>query len=120
MKGQERKRGCGFLALLWLMQVFFTLGAVLGALVLLGVQEGPPMPRWELIFYTAYFAVAAICAYAIYEWKRWGVYGLALASMVVVTVNIFRGTATLAGALFGLLLAAAMAFYIRASWRRFR
>ncbi|MGC8836964.1 MAG: hypothetical protein ACP5UM_00990 [Anaerolineae bacterium] len=117
---QERGRGCVFLVLLWLMQVFFTLGAVLGVLVLLGLQEAPPMSRGELIFYTAYFIVGAVCAYAIYEWKRWGVYGLAAASAVVVAVNILRGTASLEGALFGLLFAVALAFYIRASWRRFR
>lgn len=117
---QARRRGCVFLVLLWLMQVFFTLGAVLGVLALLGVQEAPPMPRWELIFYTTYSAVGAICAYAIYEWRRWGVYGLAAASAIVVTVNILRGTAALGGALFGLLFAVALAVYIRASWRRFR
>jgi hypothetical protein len=117
---KERRRGCVFLVLLWLMQVFFTLGAVLGVLALLGVQEVPPMPRWELIFYTAYFAVGAICSYAIYAWKRWGVYGLAAASAIVVTVNILRGTATPEGALLGLLFAAALAFFLRASWRRFR
>lgn len=116
---QERQRGCTFLVFLWLIQVFFLLGAVLGVMALLGLQEVPPMPRWQLIFYTIYFAVGAVCAYAIYEWKRWGVYGLAAASMVVVIVNILRGTATLEGALFGLLFALALAFYIRASWRRF-
>lgn len=117
---EERKRGCLFLVLLWLMQVFFTLGAVLGVMALLGLQEMPPMPRWELVFYTIYFAVGAVCAYAIYAWKRWGVYGLAVASATLVAFNILRGRASLEGALFGLLFAVVLAVYIRASWRRFR
>jgi len=112
----DRKRSTELTAILGIFEVVSLLGLVYCALVLAGVQNAQPMPAWRLMIYGAWFGVSAVSVYAMLHWKRWGAYGLAVATLVVTVVDIVKGFATWGGASLGLIVAVLVAAYLRPHW----
>jgi hypothetical protein len=113
----NRKRSTELTAILAIFEVVSLLGLVYCLLV--AVQNLQPMPIWRLAFYGGWFAVSAVCVYAMLRWKKWGAYGLAVATLIVTVVDIARGFATWGGASLGLLIAVLIAAYLRPHWMDF-
>jgi hypothetical protein len=113
----NRKRSTELTAILAIFEGVSLLGLVY--CVLVAAQNTQPMPAWRLAFYGAWFAVSAVCVYAMIHWKKWGAYGLALATVVVTVVDIVQGFATWGGASLGLLIAVLVAAYLRPHWMDF-
>jgi hypothetical protein len=112
----NRERSTELTAILAIFEIVSVLGLVYCLLVLAGLQNAQPQPAWRLVFYGGWFAVSAVCVYAMLRWKRWGAYGLAAATLVVTVVDIVKGLATWGGASLGLIIAALIAVYLRPHW----
>ena len=68
--------------------------SILAIVLFLGLGE--QLTRRGLGFFLIFGIVAVIvnlaCIYGIYQWKRWGVYGLIGASLVSLVLNVIGGT----------------------------
>lgn len=106
-------------AILAAFEVVSLLGLMYCLLALAGLQSTPFIAAWKLAFYGGWFALSAICVYAMLHWKKWGAYGLATATLAVTLVDIWQGSATWGGACLGLLIAVLVAAYLRPHWGRF-
>jgi hypothetical protein len=113
----NRKRSTELTAILAIFEVVSLLGLVY--CLLAGLQNVQFMPAWRLLFYGGWFAVSAVCVYAMLHWKKWGAYGLAAATLVVTMVDIAQGYATWGGASLGLIIAVLVAAYLRPHWMHF-
>ena len=115
----NRQRSTELTAILAIFEVVSLLGLIYCLLVLVGIQSAQPMPAWRLAFYGGWFAVSAVCVYAMLHWKKWGAYGLAAATSIVTVLDIVKGSATWGGASLGLLIAVLIAAYLRPHWMDF-
>jgi len=116
----ERKRDPQVTALFIILAIVSALGAVYCAAVLSGIQSIPlHISSAELALYTAWFVVAIVSAVAILEWKKWGIYALGIATLIVTIVNIAQGSATWGGASLGVLIAFVLFVYLRPIWDEF-
>ncbi len=102
-----------------LLAIVSVLEAMYGAAVLLHITTPPQMADTELALYTGWFVAAVVSAIAIMQWKKWGVYTLALATLIVSIVTILQGTATLGGASLAALIILALIIYLPPIWNEF-
>jgi hypothetical protein len=113
----NRKRSTELTAILAIFEVVSLLGLVYCLLV--AIQNLQPMPAWRLAFYGGWFAVSAVCVYAMLRWRKWGAYSLAAATLIVTVVDIVQGFATWGGASLGLIITVLVAAYLRPHWMDF-
>jgi hypothetical protein len=73
----------------------------------------------DLLLYTVWFIAAAVSSIAIVRCKKWGVYILSIATLIVTVANILQGSATWGGASLGAIVAFALLLSIRPIWGKF-
>ena len=117
----ERKRSTGFSAILLSLGIISVLGAIYCLLALTGVQSyHPTLSQWQLLFYGSWYVVCTISVVAILRWRRWGVYLVGAATLVVAGVNLLAGSVTVQAATLALIVATSLLIYLRPIWRHFR
>jgi len=58
-------------------------------------------PRWMFPVLTICAIVNVVCAYALFQWKKWGFFGFIATAALTITVNLMNG-ASIFQALLGL------------------
>lgn len=115
----SHKRNTEFTLILVIFELVSLMGLLYSILAVLGLHGSSPLPSWQRLSYTVWFAVSAICVYGILLWKRWGVYGLGIATLCFMGVDIVVGSTTWGDAslraFFGLLLL----IYVPTHWLKF-
>ena len=103
----ERKHDPTVQSILLLIGAVSALGLAYSLLVLAGYQTTSETgSQWAV--YGLWFATSIACIAGILHWKRWGVYGFAVATVGISVYNVVRGTATLGGASMALLVTFAL------------
>lgn len=110
-------------ALLGLMEMLFVLGLLASVAALAGTGvagNGEVFPSWRPAFNAAYFGIGTVSVIAILRWRKWGVYTLGVASVVMGVANLLQNytnnAATLVVAVFG----AVIGYYLWRTWDNFR
>ena len=69
---------------------------VLGIFLILGLADELGRRGMGFFYVVSLVALVAalVCVYGIYQWKRWGVYGLVATSFINLTVSVMAGIAT--------------------------
>ncbi len=49
-------------------------------------------PKWTLIALTVLLLLNVVFAIALLRWKRWGIYGLVVSTIVIFALNVVRGS----------------------------
>jgi hypothetical protein len=99
-------------SILTVFEVVSMLGLIYCLLVLAGLQIAQHMPVYQLLLYGGWFALSAVCVFAMLRQRKWGAYGLAIATLIVTVVDIRQGTATFGGACLGLVIAILIVDYL--------
>jgi hypothetical protein len=72
--------------------VFIILGSIaFVAYILRGLAPGNSRPVWEIILYAIFTLFDIACLIAIYNWKKWGVWGLCAAAIAGFMISIIQG-----------------------------
>ncbi len=111
----ERQRHPVLIMTLGGLEVAALVGVVYCILALLGMQACD-LATCTLVYYTAFFAVSAICVLAILRWKRWGVVGLATTTATVAVIDLLQGASTMTDFMAVMILIAAAATLLRQAW----
>jgi len=99
-------------SVLVVFEVISILGLVYCLLILAGLQSSLTIPVYQLLLYCGWFAFSTICGFAMMHSRKWGAYGIAIATLIVTIVEIRQGAATFGGACLGLVIAVLIADYL--------
>lgn len=110
-------------ALLGLMEMLFVLGLLASVAALAGTDwtgNGTILPSWRPAFNAAYFGIGAVSVIAILRWRKWGVYTLGVASVIMGAANILENYTNTAATLVVAVFAAVIGYYLWRTWDNFR
>jgi hypothetical protein len=114
----SRKRNTEFTFILAIFELVSMMGLLYYVLALLG-KQGPPVPSWQMLIYAAWFGVSVICLYGMLIWKKWGVYGLGIATLCVIGVDVVAGSTTLGDTSLRALFSLLLLIYVPTHWLNF-
>jgi hypothetical protein len=75
----------------------------------------PDMPDWALPVLIVFSLANCVFGIALWLWKKWGLYGFAVSSVVAFIVNIMSGIPVFS-AIFGFVGLGLLAFLLRNEW----
>ncbi|HIP73691.1 MAG TPA: hypothetical protein EYH05_20120 [Anaerolineae bacterium] len=119
MRTIKRRHGDALTIFLAMFGLVSLLGFLYCLLAWLGWQSSPFDADWYPAFYGAWFGIAAICACALWQWKKWGAYLLAATALLVVLVDLLQGSATWEGILLGIIITYSFYMLLRPEWEWF-
>jgi len=117
----ERKRGGCLTAFLIVVLVVSPL-YVLVALLPMSAEAQRSLsnwPQWAIYMLGLVGLALFVCAFAIWKWKRWGVYGFAVATVVFLVSSFFQGKLSIAAAVLGFgIVMAILIRLVRPVWQK--
>ncbi len=117
MTTMERKRGGCLTAFLILMMIANPLTALSYLFAGSTISESlPDLPAWVIPVLGLLALANFVFAIAIWNWKKWGVYGFAGSTAVALLVNLI--SIGILGSLFGLIGIAILTFLLRPVWNQ--
>ncbi len=117
----ERKRGGCLTAFLITTLVVSPLYVIVALLPMSAEaqQSLPNWPQWAIYMLGLVGLALFVCAFAIWKWKRWGVYGFAAATVVFLASSVLQGKLSIVAALFGLgIVMAILVSLVRPVWQK--
>src|ERR1700692_2076147 len=88
---EKKRHGCltTYLVVMIIANSFTALLYFFGAEAI--KQRIPNMPNWAFPVLIAVAVVNLLCAFALFRWKKWGFWGFAISTGIVLAVNLAIG-----------------------------
>ena len=119
MEQGEKKRNGWLTTWLVLMLVSNLLVGIAYLFTMPAIKQAlPRFPTWGIIVLDVGCILNIVFVIALFKWKKWGIYGLGVNSVVAFLVNISFGTAIF-NAFFGFLGLGILALLLRPVWNYF-
>lgn len=119
MNQQRRKQGgclTAFLLFMFVANGMSALSYLMGSETIRKVV--PNMPAWAPPVLAVMSLANVAFAYGIWNYKKWGVYGIVVSSIVALVINLMSGI-PITSSLFGLVGLAILFYLIRPVWEDF-
>jgi len=101
MSEAKQRNGC-LTAWLFLLMVGNSMVVVISLIASAAIgQSFFSAPRWMYPVLTVGAIANVVCAYALFQWKKWGFFGFIATAALTITVNLING-ASITQALLGL------------------
>jgi hypothetical protein len=84
----QKQQSSELTTMLLIVSIISLLELLYCIIALLNIQSASSIPTWRMLVYSAWFAISITCTFSMIRGKRWGVYLLAIATLLVTVVDI--------------------------------